>query len=167
MRFKAKIDYASLVYWFLFGPYMVYMLWPPKIFDAVRTSFQSDTNRIPHEILGVLTILILIALPLAWVLSFFKSFPRYCEVLEDGLFLRQGWKRSLIQFATIDQILPLAAAIRFLPPSNRILIMPVKGNTFTIAVAEKERFLDELSKKCPQLEQRETKYGLSLQRAIL
>ena len=98
----------------------------------------------------------------------FIIFPEFYELQEVGLFLRQGRKKNLISYASIDKILPLAPAVSNWYPADRFFILLEKGNAvFTIAMSGKERFLVEVSKRCPQLEQRETKYGLSLQRAIL
>jgi hypothetical protein len=131
---------------------------------------QADQNRIPHVIIvffGVLGILSLPATLLFLLLGCFKSFPEYCEVRENGLFIRHGWKKNLVPYTTIDKFLPLASALRWFPPANRILVITEEGANFYVAPSEKVRFLAEVSQKCPQLEQRETKFGLSLQRAIL
>jgi hypothetical protein len=79
------------------------------------------------------------------------------------LFLRLGWKRDLIPFASLEKVLPLAE-IFGLAWSNRLLVIPERGDTFKISGAELERFLTELARRCPELEQRPTDFGLSLQR---
>jgi hypothetical protein len=98
--------------------------------------------------------------------TLYQSFPNYFELQESSLFIRQGWKKLLIPYASIEKILPISG--RFGGKSqNRIVVITAKGMTFTIAAAEQERFMAEISKRCPQLEKRETELGLSLQRAIL
>jgi hypothetical protein len=167
MRFKAKINYGSLIYWLFTLVLMVIACWPPRVIDYARMMIQAHQNRIPNLVLGVLAILLLLTVPLLLLLACFKSFPEYYEVRENGLFVRQGWKKSFIPYATIVRFLPLAPAIRWFPPANRILVIPEKVGSFFVAPSERERFLAEVSQRCPQLEQRETKYGLSLQQAIL
>jgi hypothetical protein len=167
VRFKAKIDYSNLVYWLFIGALIAYSCRPPQMIDTALAMMHADQYRIPNAIIGVLCILSLPAMPLMLLLACFRSFPEYYEIRENGLFIRQGWKRNLIPYATIDKFLPLAQAFRWLPPANGFLVIPEKGASFYVAPSEKERFLAEVSQRCPQLEQRETKYGLSLQQAIL
>ena len=100
-------------------------------------------------------------------LRLYFDFPQYCEVREEGLFLRHGRKKKLIPFATIDKLLPIAKEFRWLPATNRYIVMPERGNTFIITVKEKEKFLAEVSTRCPKLVSKETKSGLSLQQAVL
>jgi hypothetical protein len=159
MRFKPKVNYVSLACWLVFmtivGANGIYTL-NPKV----------------HSIyfgLGVLSWLLFLTIIL--ILRFI-IFPEFYDLQEVGLFLRQGRKRNLIPYASIDKVLPLDPAAGILYPANcfayRFLVLPEKSSTiFTIAVSERERFLAEVSKRCPQLETRETKDGLSLQRAIL
>jgi hypothetical protein len=166
MRFKAKINYAYLVIWSFYGACMVFLFWRTRLIDSARMLMQANQHHTSNEIIGIFTILSLPALLLFLLLAYLRSFTEYYEVQEHGLFLRQGWKGILIPYTTLDTILPLAPAFRFFPPTNRILVMPEKGKIFVVAPAEKERFLAEVSKRCPQLEQRDTEYGLSLQPAI-
>jgi hypothetical protein len=167
MRFKAKINYYNLINWLFIGALWVYVGWPPKVINIARMEMHTDQNHIPNEILDIFALLSLLAMPLILLLVCFKNFPEYYEVQENGLFVRQGWKKNLIPYSTIDMLLPLAPAFRWLPPINRILVIPEKGENFVVTPSEKETFLTEISKRCPQLEQSETKYGLSLQQAIL
>ncbi|MGA2352056.1 MAG: hypothetical protein ABSF70_16595 [Terracidiphilus sp.] len=161
MRFKAKIDYAALAFMFLYG---AYAYWPPRLIDFERTAMHADHQPIPHEILGVLGIFCLLVAPL---LLCIKSFPEYYEVRENGLFVRQGWNKNLIPYTTINKFLPLAPAYRWSPAANHILVLCETDASFVVAPLEREKFLAEVSQRCPQLEQRDTKHGLSLQQAIL
>ena len=104
-----------------------------------------------------------------FALQCFLEFREYYETRPSGLFLHQEWKAVLIPYATIDKLLLVSRThswFRGRLSPNRILVMPERGKTFIISVAEKERFLAEIAKSCPQLEARETDFGLSLQRAI-
>jgi hypothetical protein len=167
MRFKAKINYYNLVNWLFMVAVFAYTGWPPRAINAIRTVMHDEQHRIPNEILGVLAILSFLAMPLILLLPYFKSIPEYYEVRENGLFVRQGWKKKLIPYTTIDSLLPLAPAIRWFPPANRILVILAKGVSFVVAPSDKERFLAEVSIRCPKLEKMETDFGLSLQQAIL
>ena len=102
--------------------------------------------------------------PLAiWLIVLPCTLPQYYEVREDGLFLRQGWRKSLIPYASLIEIQSISdsrSAAVF--STDRILVVTQEGRRFLIAVTEDERFLAELSKRCPQLEQRPFGLGILL-----
>ena len=81
------------------------------------------------------------------------SLPQYYEVREDGLFIRQGFRRTLIPYASLVTIRPAPIARAFRVFSmDRLLVATETGKRFTIAVAEQELFLAEVLTHCPQLE---------------
>jgi hypothetical protein len=108
---------------------------------------------------GLILVLCLLAL---YLFARLRIFPDYYEIKEDGLFLSQGRKKIQIPYASLDRVLPTSQK-----SLNRLMLVPERGNTCTIAVAERERFLAELAKRCPQLEQKPTDFGLSLQRPLV
>ena len=96
-----------------------------------------------------------------WLMVLPCMLPQYYEVREDGLFLRQGWRRSLIPYASLVEVQPISdsrSAAVF--STDRILVATQEGRRFVIAVAEDERFLAEVSRRCPQLEHRPVGLGI-------
>jgi hypothetical protein len=112
------------------------------------------------------------ALPVAfapwaiWLFVIACTLPQYYEVREDGLFLRQGWRRRLIPYASlveIQSIVDSRSAAVF--SSQRMLLVTRENRRFLIAVAEEERFLTEISKRCPLLERKSFGLGTVLSSA--
>ena len=83
--------------------------------------------------------------------------PQYYEVREDGLFIRQGWKKALLPYSALRELEAVNSAISArVFSTHRLQITAVPGGEFLIAVAEQERFLDEVARHAQQLEQRPT-----------
>jgi hypothetical protein len=101
-----------------------------------------------------------------WLLPLSCTLPQYYEICEDGLFIRQGWKKVLIPYSSLTEVKTwrsfLSAAVF---SADRIILSAGAGKSFVIAVVEKERFFVELSARCPQLEKKNTSSGFSLERA--
>jgi hypothetical protein len=101
-----------------------------------------------------------------WVIWLFVipcMLPQYYEVREDGLFLRQGWRKILIPYASLMELQPMSdsrSAAVF--STDRILVVTQDGKRFLIAVTEDERFLKEVARRCPQLEWRNFGLGIPL-----
>jgi hypothetical protein len=108
---------------------------------------------------GVIDIMMTLSLLATCLPVLYWSFPRYYEVREDGLFLRQGSNMNLIPYESIYKLSPISPSLDYFWP-NRILIMLTDGKTLSIAVAEKERFLTEVFKRCPKLEHKGTGFGV-------
>ncbi len=73
----------------------------------------------------------------------------------DGLFIRQGRKKSLISYASVVEVQSVSdARSAAVYSTDRILILLQNGKRFVIAVAEDDGFFSELAKRCPQLERR-------------
>jgi hypothetical protein len=101
-----------------------------------------------------------------WLLALACTLPQYYEIRDDGLFIRQGWKKVLIPYPSLTEVKSwrscLSAAVF---STDRIVVSAGACKSFVIAVVEKEHFLAELSSRCPQLKMKNTGSGLSLQRA--
>lgn len=101
--------------------------------------------------------------PLLWLIVLSGTLPQYYEARADGLFIRQGWRKSLIPYASLVEIQSVSdsrSAAVF--STDRILILLGNGKRFVIAVAEDESFFSELAKRCPQLERRAFGLGTPL-----
>jgi len=84
-----------------------------------------------------------------------STLPQYYEVRSDGLFIRQGWKKRLIPYASLaglQSMVDWRSAGVF--SSQRIAIATREGKRYLIAVAEEERFLEEVARRSPQLERK-------------
>ena len=104
-----------------------------------------------------------IAMLAFWGIVLSCTLPQYYEVLESGLFLRQGWRKSLIPYASLVELQPMSdSRSSGVFSTQRILVVTREGKRFLIAVAEEERFLAEVSKRCPQLERRDFGWGIPL-----
>lgn len=96
-----------------------------------------------------------------WLIVVPCALPQYYEVREDGLFLRQGWRKSLIPYASLVELQSRSDSMSAgVFSTDRILVVTKEGKRFLIAVAEDERFLTEVSERCPQLERRN--FGLGI-----
>lgn len=97
--------------------------------------------------------------------TYFFGFPLYYELQEGGLLVSQGKRKTIIPYASVEKLLPISPSIGIFE-ENRFVLLHNEGKSYKFSIQEKERFVAEFSKKCPQLEQRETNYGLSLQRPL-
>jgi hypothetical protein len=92
--------------------------------------------------------------PVIFVFALSVTLPQYYELREDGLFIRQGWKKALLPYSALCE-LSTADSVLSAPvfSTHRLLVTAVPGGQFLIAVAEQERFLAEVARRTPQLEQ--------------
>jgi hypothetical protein len=80
-----------------------------------------------------------------WLILIACSSPRYCEVREEDLLLRQGWTRkSLIPYASLVELRARADAYGVLAIAN-------DGKRFAISLGDAPRFLREAYRRCPRL----------------
>jgi hypothetical protein len=90
--------------------------------------------------------------PAIYVIALSATLPQYYEVREEGLFIRQGWHKSLLSYSSLCELSVadsmLSAAVF---STHRLEITAVPGGRFLIAVAEQDRFLDEVARRAPQL----------------
>jgi hypothetical protein len=101
--------------------------------------------------------------PLLWIAVVSCTLPQYYEARADGLFIRQGWKKSLIPYESLLEVQSVSdsrSAAVF--STDRILIVTQDNKSVVIAVAEDDRFFAELAKRCPQLERRAFGLGTPL-----
>ena len=93
--------------------------------------------------------------PAIFFVVLFATLPQYYEVREEGLYIRQGWKKTLLSYPAIRELRiwnsALSAAVY---STHRLVVTAVPGGQFVIAVAEQDRFLAEIARRAPQLEQK-------------
>ena len=101
-----------------------------------------------------------VSLPI-WLIAIAATLPQYYEIRAEGLFLRQGWRKNLIRFEDLTEIQPMSdSRSAGVFSTERILIVTRENRRFLIAVREQECFLDELSRRCPQMVRLE--FGLAM-----
>lgn len=98
------------------------------------------------------------------LVTYFFGLPLYYELQEGGLLVSQGKRKTIIPYASVEKLLPISPRMRVFEENRFVLLH--SGKSFELSVQEKEQFLDELSKRCPQLERKGTDYGLSLQHPL-
>jgi hypothetical protein len=94
-------------------------------------------------------------IPPVWAIVLFATLPQYCELREDGLFVRQGCFRWLIPYEALvsaESTVDWRSAGVY--SSQRILLTTREGKRILVALAEEERFFSELARRCPRLEPR-------------
>lgn len=98
-----------------------------------------------------------------WLIVLPNTLPQYYDVRDDGLFIRQGWRMSVIPYSSITEVQSVndsrSAAVF---STDRVFIATNEGKRFIIAVAEEERFLDALAARCPQLDRKPWGLGMPL-----
>ena len=88
------------------------------------------------------------------------ALPQYYELRDEGLFIRQGWRKNLIPYASLVEVQSVSdARTAAVFSTDRIVIVLTNGKRFVIAVAEDDRFFSELAKRCAQLER--SAFGLA------
>lgn len=96
-----------------------------------------------------------------WGIVLATTLPQYYEVREDGLFIRQGWRRILLPYDSLMELQSVSSSLSAAVYSTqRILIVTRESARILIAVADEDRFLAEVARRAPQLERRP--YGLGL-----
>ena len=95
----------------------------------------------------------------AWLITIPATLPQYYEFRSDGLFIRRGWRKTLLPYASLIQVHPLSSTSSAgVFSSDRILIL-ANDRRYLIAPRNKSRFLEELASRVPQLEQKGTDLG--------
>ncbi len=96
-----------------------------------------------------------------WIVALTCTLPQYYEVTDGYLFLRQGWRKTLLSHASLVEVEPMqdsrSAAVF---STDRILIVADGNKRFLIAPADQERFIDAVAQRAPQLERKG--FGLAL-----
>jgi len=99
--------------------------------------------------------------PVLWLIVLSSTLPQYYEVREDGLFIRQGWRKIFIAYpalAGIESTTDTRSSVVF--SSDRLLVSTRDGKRYLIAVVEDDRFISEIGRRSPHLAPRE--FGLGL-----
>jgi hypothetical protein len=92
--------------------------------------------------------------PVIYLLALSATLPQYYVLREEDLYIRQGWKKALIPYSALCELKAMNSALSAPVFSmHRLLVTAVPGGQFIIAVAEQERFLAEILRRAPQLEQ--------------
>lgn len=98
---------------------------------------------------------------LIWIAVLVATLPQYYEVRGDGLFIRQGWRKALIPYASLVELQPNRDARGAgVFSMDRILVVTKESRTFVIAPADPNGFLDAVAQRSPQLERKG--FGLAL-----
>ena len=83
------------------------------------------------------------------------TLPQYYQLRTDGLFIKQGWHRSLIAY---DALLSAKAVDSTLSSgvfsAARIGIETKDGRNYLIAPNDRSLFLEELAQRAPQIAER-------------
>jgi hypothetical protein len=146
MRFATRVD--RWLFWVLAVTAVVTSVVMPAV--VLTASGASAVSRA----LSLLPLLI-------WLIVLPATLPQYYELRDDGLFLRRGWSRKLIPYASLTEVRSIVSSLSAPVFSTHRLTLDTRENRqFLIAVAEEDRFLDELSSRTPQLQR--TGFGLSL-----
>jgi hypothetical protein len=73
------------------------------------------------------------------------ALPQYYEIRKDGLFIRQGWSKSLIPYKSIRSATSIDSLVSApLFSSSRVVVESQDQGSFLIAPVERERFVDLL-----------------------
>jgi hypothetical protein len=86
-----------------------------------------------------------------WLMMLIAMLPKYYEVREDGLFLRLRWKSAFIPYASLVELWDQPNRNGLKAEVNLVRVTANTGETYTFGVDEKERFLREVSKRCPHV----------------
>ncbi len=85
---------------------------------------------------------------LVWAYVLSCTLPQYYDVRPDGLFIRQGWRKILLPYASLAGVQPVSEALSAAVFStDRVLVTTRQGKSYVIAPAEQSRFLDEISRR--------------------
>ncbi|MBZ5578129.1 MAG: PH domain-containing protein [Acidobacteriia bacterium] len=96
-----------------------------------------------------------------WIGVLLATLPQYYEVRDDGLFIRQGWRKALIPYASLVELQPNTdSRSAGVFSTDRLLVVTNKPRTFVIALADQEGFVNQVALKAPHLERKG--FGLGL-----
>jgi hypothetical protein len=104
----------------------------------------------------------LVLMPLGvWLIVLPCTLPQYYEIREDCLFLRQGWRKTLIPYASLVELQSMSdSRSAGVFSIERILVVTGEGKRFLIAPADQAHFLNEVAQRAPQLERKGFRLGL-------
>ncbi|MGA9669524.1 MAG: hypothetical protein WBQ94_09965 [Terracidiphilus sp.] len=91
--------------------------------------------------------------PVIFVFALSATLPQYYELREEGLFIRQGWRKKLLPYSALCELCTITSLLSApVFSAHRLQVTAAPGGQFLIAVAEQERFLAEVACRAPQLE---------------
>lgn len=97
-----------------------------------------------------------------WALCLAATLPQYYEVRDDGLFIRQGWKRFLLPYDALIELQSFSNAVSGpVFSTQRLMVVTRDGRKVLIAVRDEGRFLDEVARRAPQLERKSFGLGMA------
>jgi len=93
---------------------------------------------------------VMIPTALLWILALAATIPQYYDLGEDGLFIRQGWRKTLIPYPSLVRVEKVDSyASAGVYSGQRILISTKLQKQFLIAPQNRDRFIDYLRAKAP------------------
>ncbi|HSW38842.1 MAG TPA: PH domain-containing protein [Acidobacteriota bacterium] len=96
-----------------------------------------------------------------WLVALSFTLPQYYEIREDGIFIRQGWRKILIPYASLVELRVMSdSRSAGVFSTDRILVVTRKGRRFLISPIERESFLNQVAQKNPQLQRKGMGLGL-------
>jgi hypothetical protein len=102
-----------------------------------------------------------ILVPLVWLVFLPCTLPQYYEVRSDCLFIRQGWRKIMLPYASLVALQPVTEYSSAPVFSTGRLVVTTRENTwFVIAPALQREFIEAVAARCPHLEHKD--FGLAL-----
>lgn len=94
----------------------------------------------------------ILLIPVAiWILALAATMPQYYELRRDGLLIRQGWRKALINYRDLRSVRPVESGWSAAVYSSSRVHIEAEARSFLIAPKDRSRFLNELAKRAPQL----------------
>jgi|SRR6185437_14864581 len=138
MRFKTKFD------WWIVAALGV----APTLFGYSLTRVVLGHGR--QEMLWVMS-----GVMLVWLGAMSACWPQYYEIRDDGLFVRQGWRRIFAPYDSLTSVTTTTSALSAAVFStDRVAVTTSDGRLLLIAPANQMDFLDEIAARAPQFERR-------------
>ena len=105
-----------------------------------------------HAVRGAQMWLFLVG-PAIFAFALAATFPQYYELRDDGMFIRQGWKRALLGYGSLRELRAETGVLSApVLSTHRVYVTVVPGGEWVLAVADEERFLSEVRRRAPQLQ---------------
>jgi hypothetical protein len=126
VRFKATNGLAHLIPMVITFPTTLFFLWFALQSYAAKHEY--------HDL--VLWLVLFFSFAISDIITLYRYFPRYFEIQDDNLVLREGRKRTLVPYAVLDKLVPVTRDSGFLPV-NELLVQLKDGKSYRICVKEK------------------------------
>jgi membrane protein YdbS with pleckstrin-like domain len=90
------------------------------------------------------------ALVAVWVVALFATLPQYYELRAEGLYIRQGWRKSLVLYGSILSVESTTSTVSAgVYSSDRVQIETASQGSYLIAPVNRPLFLDKLTQRAP------------------